>query len=123
MPLSEEEIERLRFERHSDKEQRARIYQQLQEIEDAINGIGGEGVQLVPDITTVSAGAGGTVPAGKKYVEFIFSADFTGTVLGDAFVGTTDYSVPFEATGNNTLAAIAYTRTAGSVRIKTLTPP
>ena len=68
----------------------------------------------------VLATTSGTVAAGAKVVEFIFSSSFTGTVLGVAFAGATDSSEKFTAPGNDTLGAIVYTVTAGSVRIMTI---
>lgn len=63
----------------------------------------------------------GTVASGKKIVDFIFSSDFTGTVLTVAFTGAADSVISFEAPPGDTLAAIAYTVTAGSIRIVTIT--
>lgn len=67
-------------------------------------------------IDTVSAS--GTVAAGKKYISFILSSDFAGTIDGETFAGATDafYDVPKLENGE-TYAALAYTRSAGSLRI------
>jgi len=76
------------------------------------------GVQRTLAISSVTSS--GTVAAGAKDVEFIFSPDFVGTVLTVAFTGAADTSVRFSAPSTDTLGAIAYTRTAGTIRIKTI---
>lgn len=77
------------------------------------------GASRTPAIASVSSS--GSVAAGKKVVDFIFSSDFTGTVLTVAFAGANDSVISFEAPPGDTLAAIAYTVTAGSIRISTIT--
>lgn len=72
-----------------------------------------------PVITTASAS--GTVAAGFRQATFIFSPDFAGTVLGATFAGAADATLSLEAPGGSLLAAVPYTRTAGSARIVTLT--
>lgn len=72
-------------------------------------------VQRTPSIAVVNAS--GSVAAGARKVTFIFSTDFAGTVMGVAFSGANDAALPIESDGGNTLAAIAYTITAGSARI------
>jgi hypothetical protein len=67
--------------------------------------------------TISSASTSGSVTAGARKITFIFSSDFTGTVLGVAFTGANDTYVNIDAPGNDTLTAVAYTVTAGSVRI------
>ena len=62
----------------------------------------------------------GTVTAGAKEVEFIFSSTYTGNILGVAFTGASDSSLRFVAPTFDTLGAIAYTVTAGSFRLKTI---
>lgn len=47
----------------------------------------------------------------------ILSTNFTGTILGVAYSGATDAVQPFEAPHGETLEAITYTVTAGSIRI------
>lgn len=71
--------------------------------------------ERTPTITTASSS--GTVSAGARKLTFIFSADFSGTVLGAAFEGATDTAITIDAPSGDTLAAVAYTRSAGSVRI------
>lgn len=76
------------------------------------------GGQLTPVTTTVTTGA--TVAAGKFSVEFIFSSDFVGTILTAAYTGAADAVKSFEAPAGRTLAAIAYTISAGSARLTTI---
>lgn len=71
--------------------------------------------QRTPSITTATAS--GSVPAGARKLTFIFSNDFAGSVLGSTFSGTNDASVTIDAPAGDTLAAVAYTITAGSLRI------
>lgn len=73
------------------------------------------GTQRTPTITT--AVASGAVPAGTRKLTFIFSSDFTGTVLGAAFTGASDASVTIDAPAGDTLGEVAYTVTSGSIRI------
>lgn len=69
-------------------------------------------------VTTTTATENGSVPAGALRLLFIFSADFAGTVNGGAYDGAEDASIPFEAGEQGArLPAIAYTVTAGNVRI------
>lgn len=71
--------------------------------------------------TGTTATGNGSVAAGAKSVEFIFSSDFAGTVLGMTFSGAADasYSLPY-LPGGDTYPAIAYTIDAGSARITTV---
>jgi hypothetical protein len=66
-------------------------------------------------ITTVSAS--GSVGAGARSVTFVFSSDFSGTVLGATFAGSADSSITIAAPSGDMLEAITYTRSAGSIRI------
>jgi hypothetical protein len=77
------------------------------------------GSQLSPSIASVTTG--GTIAAGKRYVEFIFSSDFAGSILGATFAGPRDlsYSLPFLPPGDS-YGAIVYTISAGSARIVSL---
>jgi len=101
-----------------DKVIRLKIAQSVKATHDLLSGGTGAGTST-PVITTVSAS--GTVAAGFRKVTFIFSADFAGTVLGATFDGATDASLSLEAPVGSVLAAVAYTRSAGSIRIITLT--
>jgi hypothetical protein len=71
--------------------------------------------QLTPTITTVTTS--GTVAAGARKLTFVFSSDFAGTVLTATFAGANDASISLDAPTPNTLAAVAYTVTAGTIRI------
>lgn len=82
------------------------------------NGVQLTGAQLTPVTTTVTTGA--TVAAGKFSVEFVFSSDFAGTILGIAWAGTADAVKSFEAPPGRTLGAIVYTISAGSARLTTI---
>lgn len=73
------------------------------------------GKRRTASITSVNAS--GSVAAGAKSITFIFSLDFTGTVAGGAFTGAADTSITITAPGADTLSAVAYTVTAGSIRI------
>lgn len=74
---------------------------------------------VTPTITTPSTGA--TIAAGKRYIEFIFSADFTGTIGGQTFSGATDSSYNLPLLNNaDTYSALNYTISAGSARLTTL---
>lgn len=79
----------------------------------------GAGAQRAPTITTASAS--GSIAAGSRKNTLIFSGDFTGSVLGVAFSGAVDGSLTIDAPSGDTLAAIAYIVTAGSIRIITVT--
>lgn len=71
-------------------------------------------------IAVSSASGNGSVAAGKRWIQFIFSSNFSGTIGGVAFSGTTDsvWEVPV-AQGADTYAALSYTIGAGSARIST----
>lgn len=67
-----------------------------------------------PTGSTVSVS--GSVAAGKTSVTMITSSDFVGTILGVTANPSTIY--PFQVTSpGKTLAAIVYTRSAGSINI------
>lgn len=69
----------------------------------------------------ITVAADGTVAAGAKYIGLIFSPDFTGTVDLETFSGATDQFLEFPLLGDNqTYASLAYTRTAGTIRIVTI---
>ena len=78
----------------------------------AIEAIMAAGVETPSKTTAVVSGS---VAAGAKSVTLITSAAFVGTILGDAAVASTTY--PFSASQSNTLAAIAYTMSAGAIEI------
>lgn len=72
------------------------------------------GVVETPTASVVTAS--GTVSAGAKSVSFTTDSSFAGTILGQAVLASTTYSYSV-SNPNATLAAIAYTRSAGSMRI------
>jgi hypothetical protein len=63
----------------------------------------------------------GEVEAGSRSAEFIFSSDFTGTLLGLSYAGETDSTQRVVAPAGDTLGQIPYTITAGYIRIITVT--
>lgn len=73
-------------------------------------------------LTSTTPTGNGTVAAGALYAEFIFSSNFAGTVNGNTFAGATDYiwQTPPLARPGDTLPAIAYTISAGSIRLTVL---
>lgn len=82
------------------------------------------GKDLGVDITTATTS--GTVAARARFVTFIFNTSFTGTIAGACFAGTAgvcsagspaDLSLTIPAPAGDTLTAITYTVSAGSVRI------
>lgn len=73
----------------------------------------GTGVQQTPSRSVVTTS--GSVTAGAASVTILSSSDFAGTVLGAAFLPS--LAETYEAAAGNTLAAIAYTITAGSLTI------
>ena len=80
-----------------------------------VRGVGG-GVQR--NATVTLAASSGVIAAGAIYVEFIFSSDFQGTVMGVAYTGA-DGSDPWPVLpGNDTYGSMNYTVAAGSIRIK-----
>jgi hypothetical protein len=95
---------------------KARVYLDGSDFAVPVEIVSGAGSQLTPIITSTSAN--GTVAAGKRYVEFILSSDFTGTILGTAFAGPRDvaFELPLLPVGDS-YTVIAYTVTAGSMRI------
>ena len=80
------------------------------------NGVQLTGSQRTPAASVVTSS--GTVVAGKKSVTLIPSNDFTGTILG---VDVGAQPLQFDAPPGDTLGAIAYTRTTGSLTILTIT--
>lgn len=68
-------------------------------------------------LSITTATTSGSVTRGARSVTFIFSSDFAGTVAGVAFAGATDSSFTPPIQTGDTFSAIAYTVTAGNVRI------
>lgn len=79
------------------------------------NGVQLTGGSITPSGSTVTTS--GNTTAGKKVVKMIFSSDFAGTVLTNTYAGGTDYSDEWRAPEGYTLAAMAYTISAGNIRI------
>lgn len=95
----------------------------IQELNDNIvaaiqAGAGGTPVARV--FTSVAAVASGSVSSGANAVQFITSEDFVGTINGVSAVASFVYPW-INANLNNTLPAIAYTVTAGTITINVLT--
>lgn len=76
------------------------------------------GKQRTPGATVVAVD--GSVAAGARTVQLVPSADFSGTLLGQAWPSGTAI-VGWTAQGNDTIGAIAYTVTTGTLLILTLT--
>lgn len=68
-------------------------------------------------VTSSSVNTGGTVAAGAYSITFIFSSDYTGNVDGVAYDGANDATITVTAPGSDTLDAVAYTVTTGTLRI------
>lgn len=83
----------------------------------ALKELAGGGGGAVQTVTSSAVTAGGTVAAGARSVMFIFAPDFVGTVDGVAYNFANDSSISLSAQDNDTLEAIAYTRSAGTLRI------
>lgn len=68
----------------------------------------------------INAVASGTVIAGAASISFSSSSDFAGTILGNTFGAS--QAVAYSPPGpNDTIGAIAYTVSAGTLYIATLT--
>lgn len=66
-----------------------------------------------------AAVASGSTTAGATNITFLADSSFVGTLLGQTFAAGA--SLTFRASENNTVGAIAYTRSAGTLYIYTLT--
>lgn len=89
---------------------------QLATIEAIQAGSGGNAGQLT--LASAAAVSNGSIGAGKYQVNFTASNDFNGTVNGVAFPAGAIKSI--SAPQGFTLAAIPYTRAAGTLYIDTL---
>lgn len=69
-------------------------------------------------LTSIAPTTSGTVAAGKGSVSFLSSSDFVGTVNGVAFPANSPKSIA--ANPGDTINAIAYTISAGTLYIDTL---
>ena len=77
---------------------------------------GGGITPVARTITSGNVNSSGSVASGANMVLFETDADFVGTINGIARVGSFVYP-PFNAGLNNTLPAIAYTISAGTLNI------
>ena len=78
---------------------------------------------LTPNVYTphvTVATTNGTVSSGSRQVTFTFLTGFTGTVLGQAYTASSAPLILI-APSNSTFGSIAYTVSAGSVQIVSVT--
>lgn len=81
----------------------------------------GGGIPVAPatgvsrTLTTTAAVATGTTAAGAKSIVFSSSSDWAGTIAGAAFPAST--TITLNAPFGDTLAAVAFTRSAGTLNI------
>lgn len=73
------------------------------------------GTARTPTITLVSTD--GSVAAGSRGLTLILSSDFAGTILGATFSGATTSSLTIPVPDGDTLGAVDYTISAGSMLI------
>jgi len=76
--------------------------------------VSGAGTQRTQTITLLTTS--GTIAAGARGLTLIFSTDFTGTVGGVAFNGANDSSFTFPIPSGDTIGAVSYVVTTGSIR-------
>lgn len=81
--------------------------------------ISGSGSGTTRTASLTAAVANGSVAANCKSVSFSSSSDFAGTIAGATFGAS--QALVFAADGADTIGAIAYTRSAGTLYIATLT--
>lgn len=76
------------------------------------------GQSLTVSLSTVSSS--GSVAAGKRYIEFILSSDFAGTIGGQIIAGSA-FAVygPLRAPDGSVFGVLNYTISAGSAVITT----
>lgn len=77
----------------------------------ALGPSGGSTRTITSSVVTTS----GSVTAGAKWVNFIMSDDFTGTVNGANIIGAFSFMMPYM--GQDLYPAIPYTVTTGNIRI------
>lgn len=82
-------------------------------------GGGGGSTPVSQTVAGSSAVASGSTSSGIANVTFVASSDFAGTVAGQPLAAGA--SLTFRASQSNTIGAIAYTRSAGTLYIYTLT--
>lgn len=71
----------------------------------------------IDGVDGVNVSSSGSTRDQVRGVTFIFSSDFSGTVGGITFSGATDSSFTPPIPPNDTFGPIAYTVSAGSIRI------
>lgn len=81
-------------------------------------GSGTAGAQRV--LTSTASTSSGTVTAGAKSVSFVTSSDWSGSINGASFPASASKNISVISPGD-TLPAIAYTRSAGTLYIDVLT--
>lgn len=77
----------------------------------------GAGTEPTATPTIDDVTSSGSVAAGAKSLWFSFSSDFVGTILGRTYSGATDSGVTIAVPAGHVLAAVAYTRSAGTLTI------
>ncbi len=80
---------------------------------------GNPGIGPTATLASSAATGNGSVPAGAKSVSFVTSSDWSGTINGAAFPASAAKSITPQQ--GSVLPAIAYTRSAGTLYIDTLT--
>lgn len=78
----------------------------------------GAGVRRTPAVDVVTTS--GTFAEGAKSVALAISTDFSGTILGAPFSGATQGGLDYTTDGADTIDAIPYTISAGSIYIISL---
>lgn len=76
---------------------------------------GGGGSEITPTMTLVTTS--GSVAAGSRALTFVFSADYTGTVLGASIDGASTSSFNFPIPSGYTLGEVEYTVSTGNILI------
>ena len=103
----------------SDEDYQKLVLQGLSVANAALVALGGAGPSTRAVVISSLTGTG-TIAAGHRSIEIIFSADFTGTIDSVAFAGANDDFISFQAPGDDVLDAIAYVVTTGSIRVVTI---
>ena len=92
----------------------------LQQVGAAL-GVGGGGtVGVQRTLASSAVTTDGTVSAGAKSVSFVTSSDFSGTINGAAFLASASKNIA-PISPADTIAAIPYTVSAGTIYIDVLT--
>lgn len=75
------------------------------------------GMGVARSVTGSLATTSGSIASGSRSVMVLISSDYTGTIQTLSFTGAADNFVRFSAPSGDTLGAIAYTVTTGSLRL------